>query len=300
MTATVRGVSIDDRSGSINQDGHREYRITYKVTVDDKRDGLATVRTAFGIPNLGDSYNPGNDSDFAAVVVSKEPRLVEWPLFEVEVIYSTDVGQREPIQYATPLDEPPEITFGFEERRILIPGRFNDPLSPPSGRAWEQGIFAPNGELFDPQPEVPYCDPVWHIKKNFQNISYVGIMALANCVNADFYNGAEPRTLKLKPPQAARKWHKVIGFYWEVSYSIIYRWETWDVQLLNQGTFFWTGGKPTSLWSSTVLPKVKPIPGGGVRVVNLSTNGDINSTSTPTFTRIRYFREIQFSTLQLI
>lgn len=304
MTATVRGISIDDASGSINKDGEREYRIVYKVQVDDKRDGAAAVRTAFGIPNLGDAYNPGNDSDFEAVVISKEPRRVpdcpfEW---EVEVVYSTNTGQREPKQYANPLAEPPEITFGFEERRIIIPGRYNDPLGPPSGKEWQQGIFAPNGELFDPQPEATYADPVWNIKRNvaFGSVTYGGLMALANAVNSDYFNGAESRQLKMKPAQASIRWHKAIGDYWEVSYALIYRWETWDIQVLNQGTYYFSGGKPTSVWGTTVNRLVKRDASGCPLVVNLTTNGDINNSATPTFTRIRFYREIPFSSLGIL
>lgn len=300
MTATVRGISVDDRSGSINKDGVREYRVVYKVTTDDLRDGIAQVRTAFGVPSLGDPYLAGNDSDFGAVVVSKDPRIVDGFEWEVEVIYSTDVGAREPKQYPNPLAEPPELTFGFQERRILIPGRFNDPIGPPSSKLWEQGIFAPNGELFDPQPEADYADPLWNIKKNVQDISYPALMALANCVNLDFFNGAEPRQLRFKPPTANRKWHKNIGYYWEVSYTLIYRWETWDIQIPNMGSYYFAGGKPTSVWSTTINRLVKRDASGTPLIVNLTTNGDINTSANPTFTRVRFYREIAFSALQLL
>lgn len=302
MTATVRGISVDERGGSINKDGHREYRITYKVQTDSKSDGAAAVRTAFGIPNLGDAYNPGNDSDSQAVVISKEPNQVpgcpfEW---EVEVVYSTDVGEKEPKQYSTPLDEPPDISFGFQERRILIPGRFNDPGVPDPNGNWQNGMFAPNGELFDPQPEANYADPVWTIKRNVQNISYPTFMALANCVNSDIFQGVNARQLQLKPPTAVRKWHKAIDHYWEVSYQLVFRWETWDIQVLNQGTYYWASGVPAAWWGSTGLRSVKKDASGCPLVINLTTAGNINNTQTPTFTRIRYYREIIFSNLNLL
>lgn len=302
MAATVRGVHPSGRGGSIERDGLKEYSVIYKVVTNDKRDGPAIVRTAFGIPSIGDTYSVGNESDLSGVCVRKEVRQdqdcpFEW---EVECFFSTDLGEKPPTQFSTPLDEPAEISFGFQERRILIPGRFNNPIGPPADGAWQAGIYAPNGDLFDPQPEATIADPVWTISKNVQSVSYPTFLALANSVNSDTFQGVSPRQLMLKPPRAVRKYHKVIGFYFTISYDIIYRFETWDIQILNQGYFYWPGGKPASVWSTTTLASVKKLASGELRLVNLTTNGDINTTATPTFTRIRFYREVPFATLNLL
>lgn len=301
MTATVRGISVEGRDGSINQDGVREFTLIYKVQTNDKRDGAAIVRIAPGIPSIGDTYTAGNESDPSAVCISKEPEPTDSP-FEWLVVcrFTTDPGAYEPKQYDNPLAQPPELSFGFQERRILIPGRFNNPNAPPTNQSWDRGLFAPNGELFDPQPEVDIADPVWNIKKNVQTISYLDFMTLANSVNSDFFNGVGPRQLMLKPPTAVRKWHKTISYYWEVSYQLVFRWETWDIQILNQGTYYFPTSTPTNWWGTTENRHVKIDTQGNVLVVNLTTAGDINNTATPTFTRIRFFREIPFGTLNLL
>ena len=300
MTASVIGISVADRQGSHTLQA-REYTVVYKVVTDDRNDGPSTVMDAFGIPEIGDIYAPGNDFDNAATVISKSPRQGDSPLYwEVDVTYTTDIDEADLHNIDNPLLEPPEITYGFQPRSILVPGQYNDPLGPPGDHGWEAGIFAPNGELFEPQPEVEIDEPVITISRNVFTFDQQAFRSLANCVNADFFDGAEPRQLKLKAPQAVRKFHKGIGFYWVVSYSLIFRWETWDIQILNQGHFYWSGGKPTSVWSTTTLPKVKKILSGEPRLVNLTTNGDINTTSTPTFTRIRFFREINFGSLGLL
>src|SRR6185503_3513482 len=142
--------------------------------------------------------------------------------------------------------------YSFQQRRILVPGRFNDPAAPPYGGDWQAGIYAPNGELFNPQPEVEINEPVLRIKRNVDSINPQSFLTLANAVNADPFQGAEPRQLKLSAPEAVRKFNKQIGFYWEVSYGIVFRWETWDIQVLNQGTFYWESGTPAdAIWSST-------------------------------------------------
>lgn len=303
MTATVRGISAEGRQGAISLDA-KEYTVVYKVTSDDRNDGPSVIRTAFGVPTIGDIYVAGNDVDAAAVVVGKTVTQVSPWEWEVNVTYSTDVGDEDlqslVQQIDNPLLEPPEITYGFEERRILVPGRYNDPIGPPGDKAWEQGIFAPNGELFEPQPEADYADPVIHVRRNLQTIDPQAIRSLANCVNNDSFDGAEPRQLRLKPITASRKFNKNIGFYWEVHYSIVFRFETWDIQLLNQGHYSWpTPGKPTSVWSTTIKPITYKTVSGEPRLVNLSTNGMINTTSTPTYTRIRFYREVSFGSLNL-
>lgn len=305
MTATVRGIKAGGRDGSATSTA-KEYTVIYLVGTNDREDGPNTVMNAFGVPKVGDLYAAGNDFNNAAVVTAVNPTEGDSPFeWEVNVTYSTDTGdsdspQNLQVQIDNPLNEPPEITYGFQTRRVLIPGRYNDPLGPPGSKAWEQGIFLPNGELFDPQPEMEIDEPILTINRNFQTINGAALMALANCVNSDFFQGAEPRQLKLSIPQAQKRWHKAINHYWNVTYSMAFRWETWDVQLLNQGSYYFSGGKPTSVWSTTVRRLVKRDDDGKPLIVNLTTNGDINTTATPTFTRLRVRREIQFNSLGLL
>lgn len=303
MSATVRGISVEGRSGSIDKDGVREFELVYLVHTDDKKDGPATVRVAAGIPSIGDTYSAGNESDVYAVCIEKSVEQTESPYdWRVRIRYTTDPGATTPTSLVgdNPLDAPAELSFGFEKRRIIIPGRFNNPIGPPSDKKYDAGIYAPNGELFDPQPEADVHDPVWHIRKNVASISYAAFMALADCVNADTFNGAEPRQLQFRPPTAERKWHKAIGYYWTVNYSLAYRWETWDLQILNQGTYYYPSGTPAAWWGSTELRHVQVDKQFNVVPVNLTTDGDINTGATPTFTRIRFFREIVFGSLALL
>lgn len=304
MTCTVRGISVDGRRGTLDKRGHREYTVVYKVVSDDRRDGPVQAGNAPGVPQIGDLYAPGNDVDNAAITIAVEVNQGDSPYeWLIDVTYSTDLGSYEPHKFENPLDEPPELSFGFQERRTICTGRWTDPTSPDPNGALQQGFAASNLEPFDPQPEVPVCDPVWTIKKNIQDISYLAFMSLANCVNSDIFQGCSPRTLQLKPPTATRKWHKNVQFYWDVSYQIIFRWETWDLQLLNQGTYYWVNGVPTSNpLSSSNQNNRRPATDsfGNPIVVNLTSSGALNNTSIPTFQRIRYFREINFSALNLL
>jgi len=173
MTATVRGISIEGRSGTINKDLVKEYTVVYKVGTDDRRDGPATVRQAFGIPNVGDIYTPGNDFDSSAVVISKDVRQGDSPFeWNVEVTYSNDIEKTPASTSLDPFLEPPEFSVGFQTRRILVPGYYNDPSAPPTSRLWEKGILNPAGEEFVPQPEADIAEPLFHVTANTQNLQH--------------------------------------------------------------------------------------------------------------------------------
>lgn len=304
MTAAVRGISVENRGGNLNKEGFVEYNATYLVVTDDRSDGPVQVGDAFGIPKLGDQFQVGNDFDGRAVCIAKSVDQGDSPWeWKVEVTWSSDLKE-EPKEDISPLDEPPEISYGFQTRRILVPGRFQNPDAPPPSADLDRGIFAPNGELFDPQPEVDLAEPVLTIVKNIADadLDDQELMALANAVNSDDFRGATARQLKMNAPQAVRKWDKEIGYYWTVTYGMAFRWETWDVQLLNQGTYYFDGGVSSSVspWSTTQARLTKKDDQGNPKVINLTSSGDINDTTTPTYTRLRVFREITFGNLGII
>jgi len=245
MTAFVRGISVDGRGGSIDKDLKTEYSVIYKVYTDDRRDGPAIVRTAFGIPDIGDIYTPGNDYDPAAVVVDKSVRQGDSPYeWEVEVSYSNDVEKDPATTDENPLNQPTEYSFGFQNRKIIIPGYYTDPGVPTADFSWEKGVYAPNGEEFNPQPEVDIGEPVLRVKLNMPIIVFADLMAYTNMVNSDRWNGCSPRQLQFQSPTVVTKYHKSVGKYWECEFTLAYRFDTWDIQVLNQGTYYWTGGAP--------------------------------------------------------
>lgn len=306
MTTTVRGISVEDRDGSINIDGIREFTVIYKVQSNDKRDGAITVLATPGIPNIGDQYQAGNESDNRVVVVNKQAAQVAGCPFEwtVTITCSNDI-EVDPAEYLfkdNPLAKPAEISYGFQSRRIKVPGYFNNPNSPPTNKDWQQGIFMPNGEILEPQPEVEIDEPILTIRKNkaANQVSGQQFMELNNCVNSGPFQNAESRQLKLKIPHAVRQWHKNVGYYFEVTYSMAFRWETWDIQFMNIGSYYFVGGKPTNPWSTTALRATKEDKMGNPLLVGLTTNGDINTSGTLTRTRIRFFREIDFNSLGLL
>lgn len=300
MTATVRGIAADGRAGSIDVDFKREYTVKYLVRTDDRKDGPSVVRTAFGIPNVGDIYTPGNDFDPQAIVTNKRVSQAGSPWeWEVDVTYSTDVKE-EPEQPESPLDEPPRISWGFQDRRILVPGYYSEAQAPDLTQNYQLGVTNSAGELFDPQPEMDISEPVLTISKNVATIDQAQFFSLANCVNSDNFYGAEPRQLRLKPPSAESAYDKTIGVYWQVTYGFVFKWDTWDIQVLNQGTYYVNGG-----WKYDFKTRT----GAGFVGLLTSTGGALNHNDdewegayhaggdNPSFSRLRVYREVNFSSL---
>jgi hypothetical protein len=305
MTATVRGISTDGRDGSIDRKLVREYTVTYLVTTDDWSDGPQAVRTAFGIPDVGDVYTPGNDYDAQAMVISKRVSQRDAPdEWEVEVTYSTEPGDKQPEQAATPLEEPPVITCGANNRQIIVQGCYATAENPDPGKDWDWYVHSTNGELYDPQPEVEISEPLVTIQRNVQTISWPYLVSLADCVNQSPFFGADARQLKLKAPKATSAYDPSVGNYWQLTYEIAFKYDTWDIQILNRGSFYY----------DTNFAKVPFKDLEGNRFVGLldAIGSAINYSSDqyrgvyyaggqePTFTRIRYFREIDFTSLGIL
>ena len=185
------------------------------------------------MPQIGDTYSPGNEFDAAAIVtdkrISQTAAPTEWevditytsaPLLELTGVDPADVPEN-------PLLAPVEQSLSFVNRRVLVPGRYANPEAAPEDGVYDRDVLAPNGEKFNPQPEMELSEPVVSIKKNFQVVSFAFLSSLANIVNADHFLGAKPRQWRMQAPQASSKWHKLIGTYWTVIFAMQYREDTW-------------------------------------------------------------------------
>jgi hypothetical protein len=311
MAATVRGVAADGREGTLDKSLQHQYTVRYYVTTDDANDGPATISSAVGIPLIGEPYQLGNELDTAAFVVDKRATQRESPYeWEVEVTYSTPAaGEVNPTETDDPAEQPPEISFGFQSRTVVVPGYYQDPEAPSLQRRCQLGILASNGVPFDPQPEMEWHDPVIRVKKNLRTVSAIELMDIANTVNSvDFY-GAYPRTFKLSPPTAVRQYHPTFGFYWECQFEFIYRWETWDLELLNRGEF-WLDESPGQ---EALLP-FKDAEGhpfvGLLDEDGMPINSGLadktkwgryfDGGDMPTWTVLRIYREIDFNSLGIL
>jgi len=124
----------------------------------------------------------------------------------------------------------------------------------------------------------------------------IDLINKVNCVNRSKWGNAEARTLRFQDVSLQRKLSPLVGPFWRVTYSLAYRYETWDLQILNQGTYFWPAGTAESARNVTVKSTNKKDGSGTPIVVNLtSTGGFLAQGNPPTYTRIQFYREIEFA-----
>jgi len=303
MSASVRGVSIDDREGSETANS-LEYSATYKVTTTDKNDGPEIVRNAFGLPRRDEVYSVGNDFNPNAKVVSVDPRQSTSPTeWDVVITWTTDTGsqssgggssdpQAPPID--NPLNEPPQLVFGVQTRRIIAKGRYVDPTSPPTDGIPERPLLMTN---FEPvEAEVDIDEPVLSITRNVQVINPSRIMALANQVNSTPWQGAEERQLRLRAPRATSLFHSKIGIYWRLEWTIVYRFDRWDIRVPQIGSWYLLGGSKTA--------RTRKWADGAPVKLPLKADGDLDTDAEGTgdyaVRTYRYYREIDFNSLGLL
>lgn len=309
MTATVRGVKPDGRGSSINRELQTDYTVTYLVTTDDAHDGPSEVRQAQGIPAIGDIYSVGNDFDVRAVATEKRVSARESPTeWEVEVSYSTVIGKKPDQENdQNPITQDVEVSFTAQQRTRVLAGYYANPALPQSLRDLDAPVVSSNGEPFDPQPEVDVSDPVMTMRKNFQSINIPYLLSLGNTVNASEFYGADARALRLSPPQMTLAFDPSVGEYWQVTFEFIYREETWDLQLLNTGTYYIdANGKKFPFKDEEGRPFVGLLDadGGALNWGVAGTEGQwgryISGGDAPTFSRLRVYREVDFNSLGII
>lgn len=292
MTTTIRGVSVEGRTGSLDLKGNRSYTVTYRVQADDKNDGASTVLLTPGLPIRGQPFSVGNSFDFGAFANKLTARQAagsptEW---EVDVEYTSELDkQPDEEEEENPLLRPSELSISFVTERVIIPGRFNDPAVPNIGGQLELGIVNSAGELFDPQPEMEVSRPVLTITKNLPvPLDLKFHMELADAVNRDAFLGAEPRQLRMLAPQCQRQYENGVLF-WRVTYQMAFKFEKWDIQLLNHGNYYLTGGVVTDFDETSKGYRRKGL---------LAADGDVlAANANPTFTTLRVYREMDFSAI---
>lgn len=312
MTATIRGVSTERRGGNVSSDLKREYVATYLVHTDDVHDGPQTILDMEGIPSFGDRYSLGNDSDRSSIAreirVSQRDSPDEW---EVEVTFRTEdyAGQGDSSK-TSPTDFAPRYSASTRSRSVYIPGRYQDPRNPNKETGFDLGVHNSAGEHFDPPPEIEIDEPVLHIQRNVIAVNWPFIMSITNAVNATDFFGCEPRTLKFSTPTIESQVDTRIGIYWSVGYSLLYKFDTWDVQILNRGTYYVpeegaSAHQPLGFEEEdgTKFYGLLKIDGQPLNKDDAKWIGKYKPDGTgdrPSFQRFRVYREVDFNTLGII
>jgi hypothetical protein len=210
-------------------------------------------------------------------------------VWEVVVTYST-LSQDEDEQDPNPLLRPADVVMSSNDSQVAVEGVFRDD---PNAEDDQLGGPVANaaGEIFDPPPMMDVSRPVLTITRNEATVNSIFLMGFANSVNAETFFGAQPRQLKMSAPQFRNVFENGLQF-WTVTYQMEFRTDTWDSQIVNQGTFHLNAGSTVT----TVFTHDDGTP----RLGNLTTDGfKLAVGADTTFVRSKIYKEKFFSTLGL-
>lgn len=193
--------------------------------------GVESVRQALDptsglkIPILGEIHP--EITYIYAISVQAEPIAESHKNWLVTVEYGL-TGQAQPQEWEDPLQEPPEITWDSESHAEPYRKDVDGNLS-----------RAANGQEFDPLPERDVSWPVLVIVKNQPaNYNIVNIKAgYENRINTSTWGSWGPRTARCRKVAAAALRRGTLD-YWRVTYEFVCDPQTWDAELLNQGTYW--------------------------------------------------------------
>ena len=306
VTATEQPTSGD---GIFDEDS-REYIRRFMVVVDDPFDGALTVTSAADLPRKYSGYVFGTEFDvFARLRQFRPRRLPNTRLaWHVECIYRTPEFNENQDELDNPLGQPARISFGSEQVQALAIGIVNPDDDDDITKAFiTEEITTSAGEPFDPPAVKDESRGVITIVRNEDTYDNARSIEFRNAVNTDEFLGANPRQAKVRDIAAERRIFNAdaeIIKYWTVTYQFVIRAETWDLQLLDNGTYYFEGGLQGRLNADDLnLPSVKKLftdkPGHPSKG-NLDGEGGKNPESAKAlFRRFRVYSEKSFGDLKL-
>lgn len=230
----------DPREGSENSESEHKYTRVLTVIVDDPHDDAIIVRQGTGVPRKKDPYVTKNAVDLGALCVNITPRQEQdAPLvWRVTCEYDSKHGeQQSPGQgNENPLDDQAEIEWSSEKFKSIKTSWLQDvPCAPPPGMIlkWTPIRNSAFEAYLDP-PEIDDSRVVLKISRNQPTYNATLSIPYANALNSDVFFGAPPCTAKMEPWQAVSKWKGNL-FYWRVTYEIHFKFDGWDLVILDAG-----------------------------------------------------------------
>ena len=290
MAFTLKGGPIKF-SGGMDDEGHREYKVTYLVTDDagqssgDKQNGPAAAMKTPGLPAVGATYAYGSGAEFDLYAWRKPGMEVEeygshepgdFPYqFAVTVTFSTKPRKRDQErpnnspEITDPLLEPQKVNGSFlRQTEQGLVDRFGKPIR---NSAWEQ-IQGQANEWDSGLPTVT-------ISQNRALLEFPLVSSLLHSLNASPLWGFPVRSIKL----SQFSWEKHYGKLSSVYYTRNF---TFEINLkpdtVTRTQFIGTvNGSPTITGLFGATDVGRPISGSGIpvgAVITAVTGGGLSAT----------------------
>jgi hypothetical protein len=232
---------VDSPTGntSVGQGSKTTFQRKFLVETSTVYDGPVVAMYAAGVPADWSYYLFGNEYHLYCRLRSKSaqrkgPNSLFWV---VTCNYETEDEEEEEDQ-DDPTAEKAKLSFDYETTQELVEATFQTSADP------VDGVRNSAGELFKQQPTHEVDNIVINITRNENINTDVGTLAntFNNSINSGAWGGFAAHTLRLR--MRAERAFREIGEsktqvpYLIVSYSIKHREQTWDLVLLDHGSYY--------------------------------------------------------------
>lgn len=246
MAVTLRGERAEGRQRTAAPD-EITYQRVFVVESDADNVGAREVSFCSGLPFLGHAYSTDNENDPLVRCISRSAAPVDRHrrLWEVTVAYSSKHEEQDPENEQGEEEllelQPPDVSLTFTRRMRAETGQ--------SGLRNTYGVIIPNpfggcttsaGEPFDPPAEREILLPVLTIARNEIQPNFALWNDYSNSVNSVGFLGAPAFTVKVAI-EARKVYGKGIKYY-RVQYVCEFDDLTWDLQLLDIGSWYLEAG----------------------------------------------------------
>jgi hypothetical protein len=281
----------------------RSYRRLYIVKTNNHEDDGIVVDEAFGIPRIGQHYVTETSHDPKALCHSRRCTPLTPLVWQVDCEYSTKESKLDPstievdfdlVNYEWSTITVKEVVTG--QSTFELYGGIQSQNPDQYILKDSTGILNSAYEPFNPPAEIDRHIPVLTVKRREKRFDHRIMLAYVNSVNKFAYWRWAPRCIKLASIKATIVYEQdstTLIKYWDVTYTFHFNIYTWDLFLLDIGSYYFEGGIGT-----TPLTKkpgmVKGVPG----LVLLTSDGD-KSTSVSHYKRFRVLHELDYGPLMI-
>ena len=290
MANYIPPVLLGEKSGrnyGAAVDGDTASRI-FLVRSNNRNDHGTEILFTPGIP-LPYDYHPTNPTLRALQLDADQDSGVWWK-WTVTVEYTKPEDDED----ENPLNRDPEITFATESFMVAVVAEANQSTGNPEG-----AIANSAGEPLDPPPETEEDILIVNITRNETNepFSVVQFYNFTNSLNSDSFTFGDatfqPGQVKLRITIGKREEYvdqnQDITYYRSVSYMIAANPRGWDLDYLDQGSYYKDGDTE------------KPFEVEGERTVGLldGSGGKLADGAMAIFLNKKIKKRVAFSTLNL-
>lgn len=222
-----------DLEGTVDDSGHRSYRVVCLVESSDMLDGPYDVLRLSGLPRVGDPYNIyGTPDPYATcqpgrTVVPEGTNDQKVKIWRVNLTYSTKPNPRcQERNFSTPLEEPMKIKITSNKRTAeATQDRFGLPIR----NSAHELVKGPIIEFDEGTLTV-------EIEQNVADSELNLITLCFNRVNNGYLWGLGPRKIRLTGASASRQVFGRCSYYWQRSLKFDIDDRTFDRDVLDEGT----------------------------------------------------------------